>query len=158
MNNHKRWTNEEDLVIISMRKEGKTLKEIATKLNRTYGSIVGRVHYLINTCSIEKKKSNNKTSRLNSEVLLGYIANSPGNLHEAFRKYAKDYNLSPKYIKNRYYAKNRKGKQRIKDSGAVFTIVSKTGHTLNNSKNTNVIHKSNLWQKIKTWLYGCLLS
>lgn len=158
MKKYKRWTNEEDLVIISMRSEGKTLKEIATKLNRTYGSIVGRVRHLISTCSIEKKKGSNKISKIDSDVLLDYIANSPGNLHEAFRKYAADYGLSAAYVENRYYAKNRKGIQRVKDLGTVFTVVSKTGHTLNNSKNTTKMYKSNLWEKWKAWLYGCLLS
>lgn len=146
---YKRWTNEEDLVIINLRKEGKTIKEIATTLNRSVGSITGRVQYLLSSNKIEKWES-----KLDYAKIADYVSKNPGNIKEAFRKYAKTSGYSIKTIAKAYYQKKQPcGRIRIKDSGNLFIVLGKTGHTTNNEKNTNRIQKSTLWQKIKRFLF-----
>jgi IS30 family transposase len=146
---YKRWTNEEDLVIINLRKEGKTIKEIATTLNRSVGSITGRVQYLLSSNKIEKWES-----KLDYAKIADYVSKNPGNIKEAFRKYAKTSGYSINTISRAYYQKKQScGKVRIKDSGNLFIVLGKTGHTINNEKITNRIQKSTLWQKIKRFLF-----
>ena len=146
---YKRWTNEEDLVIINLRKEGKTIKEIATTLNRSVGSVVGRIHTLLLSNKIEKHES-----KLDYAKIADYVSKNPGNIKEAFRKYAKTSGYSIKTISKAYYQKKQScGRVRIKDSGNLFIVLGKTGHTTNNEKNTNRIQKSTLWQKIKRFLF-----
>lgn len=150
-----RWTNEEDLVIISMRAEGKTIKEISTALNRTKGAVQMRISGLINQCKLEKKGTN--VPRIDFDKVGKYVSENPGNISEALRKYAKDYNCSYNSIKTAYY-KGWNSKKRVKDRGTLFTVVGKKGHTINNSKNTKHQRRSNLWNKIKEWLFFSLLS
>lgn len=146
---YKRWTNEEELVIIRLRKEGKSIKEIATTLNRSVGSITGRVHYLLSSNKIEKWES-----KLDYAKIADYVSKNPGNIKEAFRKYAKTSGYSIKTISKAYYQKNQPcGRIRIKDSGNLFIVLGKTGYTTNNEKITNRIQKSTLWQKIKRFLF-----
>ena len=153
----KKWTTEEDLVISSMRAEGKTAGEIAKKLNRTPDSIRGRVKKLINECKVELKHS--KSTPLDYDKIGEYVSKSPGNISKAFRKYANDYGCSVSAVHNAYYCRSNKTKQkRVKDRGNLFTVVGKNGHTTGNSKNTTNVKRSNLWTKVKDWLLQSLLS
>lgn len=154
----KKWTNDEDLVIISMRAEGKTASEIAKKLNRTDWSVKNRIKKLINECRIELKRV--RSAPLDYDKIGEYVSKSPGNIRSAFKKYAKDYGCSISGVNNAYYCKsNKKGnKIRVKDRGNFFTVVGKNGHTTGNCKNTTNIKRSNLWTKIKDWLLQSLLS
>lgn len=146
---YKRWTNEEDLVIIRLRKEGKTIKEITTMLNRPKGSVTSRVQYLLSSGKIKKRES-----KLDYAKIADYVSKNPGNIREAFRKYANKSGYSLKTIAKAYYQKKQPcGRIRIKDSGNLFIVLGKTGHTTNNEKNTNRIQKSTLWQKIKRFLF-----
>lgn len=154
---YKKRTNEEELVIISMRAEGKSAKEIATALGRSVVSTRHFINKLINECKIEKKSSS-KYSKINKEELVNLIAKNPGNIREAFRKYAEKTGLSINTIHHAYYCKANTNKKRIKDSTTILTVVSKYGHTNNNSKNTTNIARSNIWLKIKDWLCSALLS
>lgn len=153
---YKKRTNEEELVIISMRAEGKSVKEIAAALGRTIPSTQRFISKLINECKIEKKGS--KCSKINKDELVDLIAKNPGNIQEAFRKYAEKTGLSIHTIHGAYYSKANTNKKRIKDSTTILTVVSKYGHTNNNSKNTKNIARSNIWLKIKDWLCSALLS
>ena len=152
---YKRWTNEEESVIISMRAEGKTIKEIATVLGRTEGTTQVKISKMINQCKLEKKSNN--TPRIDFDKVGKYVSENPGNISEAFRKYAKDYNCSYNSIRKAYYTGWR-NKIRVKDRGTLFTVVGKKGHTTNNGKNTNNQKRSNLWNKLKEWLFSSLLS
>ena len=153
----KKWTNDEDLVIISMRAEGKTAREIAKKLNRTDWSVRNRIKKLINECKVELKRT--KSSPLDYDKIGEYVSKNPGNISEAFRKYAKDYGCSIHSVHGAYYCRSNKVKQkRVKDRGNFFTVVGKNGHTTGNCKNTTNIKRSNLWTKIKDWLLQSLLS
>jgi IS30 family transposase len=153
---YKKWTNEEELVIISMRADGKTSIEIAKKLNRTPDSVRGRVKKLINECKIELKQT--KSSPLDYDKIGEYVSKSPGNISKAFRKYANDYGCSVNSVHGAYYCRTNKSKQRVKDRGNFFTVVGKNGHTTGNSKNTTNVKRSNLWTKVKDWLLQSLLS
>lgn len=151
---YKRWTNEEDLVIINLRKEGKTTKKIAITLNRSVGSITSRIQYLLSSNKIKKYES-----KLDYAKIADYVSKNPGNIREAFRKYANKSGYSLKTISKAYYQKKQPcGRVRVKDSGNLFIVLGKSGHTINNEKNTNIIKKSNLWQKIKKCLSSFLLS
>ena len=153
---YKKWTNNEELVIISMRAEGKTAVEIAKKLNRTPDSVRSRVKKLINECKVELKHS--KSSPLDYDKIGEYVSKSPGNISKAFRKYANDYGCSVNSVHCAYYCRTNKSKQRVKDRGNFFTVVGKNGHTTGNSKNTTNVKRSNLWTKVKDWLLQSLLS
>lgn len=154
--NYKKWTNEEELVIISMRKEGKSLKEIASVLGRTPATVGVRCSKLINACKIEKRKGG-VPSKLNYEQIGNYVSENPNNIRDAFRKYAEDNNCSWGTVASAYY-KRRPNKTRVKDSGNWFTIVGKKGHTINNNKVSESNKTSNLWTKLKDLLLSSLLS
>ena len=151
---YKKWTNDEELVIISMRAEGKSIKEIANALNRTYPSTQHFVKKLIDECKIAKRAN---TSKVNASELLEFIARNPGNIQRAFRQYSEKTGLSIGTIHSVYYGKY-KNKKSIKESSTVFTVISKYGHTLRNGKNTPEIKRSKLWSKMKEWLFASLLS
>ena len=61
--------------------------------------------------------------------------------------------ISTKTIANAYYCRSKR-RTRIKDMGPALSIVGVKGHTVNNGKNTNHLHKpSNIWYKIKAWVW-----
>lgn len=151
---YKKRTNEEDEVIIRMRAEGKTTKEIANAIGRNHSSTQHIINRLINECKVAKRC---KPSKVVASDLVDTISKNPGNIQEAFRQYSKKTGISINTIHNVYY-RNRKNSKRIKDSTSILTVVSKYGHTTNNSKNTQITKRSNLWLKIKDWLYSALLS
>lgn len=154
---YKKWTNDEELVVISMRSAGKTSNEIAKKLNRSDWSVRTRIKKLINECKVELKHS--KSTPLDYDKIGEYVSKSPGNISKAFRKYANDYGCSVSAVHSAYYCRSNKRKQkRVKDRGNFFTVVGKNGHTTGNSKNTTNVKRSNLWTKVKDWLLQSLLS
>lgn len=153
---YKKWTNNEELVIISMRADGKTAVEIAKKLNRSDWSVRARIKKLINECKVELKHP--KSTPLDYDKIGEYVSKSPGNISKAFRKYANDYGCSVNSVHCAYYCRSNKSKQRVKDRGNFFTVVGKNGHTTGNSKNTTNVKRSNLWTKVKDWLLQSLLS
>ena len=151
---YKKWTNEEELVIISMRAEGKSIREIATALKRTHSSTQHFVKKLIDECKVAKRAN---VSKVNTSELLEFIAKNPGNIQKAFRQYSEKTGLSVGTIHNAYYGKH-KNKKSIKETSTVLTVVSKYGHTLKNSKNTPEVKRSKIWLKMKEWLFASLLS
>lgn len=153
---YKKWTNDEELVVISMRADGKTAVEIAKKLNRSDWSVRSRIKKLINECKVELKHS--KSTPLDYDKIGEYVSKSPGNISKAFKKYANDYGCSVSSVHCAYYCKSKTKKQRVKDRGNFFTVVGKNGHTTGNSKNTTNVKRSNLWTKVKDWLLQSLLS
>lgn len=152
---YKKWTNDEDLVIISMRAANKTSIEISKELGRSFWSVRNRIKKLINECKVELKQT--RSAPLDYDKIGDYVARNPGNIQNAFRKFAKDNGCSVSSVHSAYYCKSRR-KQRVKDSGNFFTLVGKTGHTTNNSKICNSVKRSNLWTKLKEWLLSSLLS
>ena len=167
---YKKWSAVEDLVISRMRAEGKSIREIAKALNRSFPSVQGRVRVLLGECKLQKivitgysrsvkPKTNGtkrgKKSKIDAQKVLRYVSETPWNISSAFRRYSEESGISVKAINNAYYCRYPH-RTRIKDMGPALSIVGANGHTTNNSKNTNDLYKpSNLWQKIKRliWQY-----
>lgn len=155
---YKKWTNEEDLVIISMRKKGKTIREIAAKLGRTEGTVSMRCSKLISECRISKKFGG-IPSKLNYKKIGECVSKNPNNIRAAFKKYAEEKGVSWRTVENAYYEKKQPlGKIRVKDMGNWFTVIGKKGHTITNDKNSNNLKSSNLWARLKELLMSSLLS
>ena len=145
---YKKWTNDEELVVISMRKEGKSIKEIAKQLNRPFYSVSNKCNRLIATKKIEPRRS-----KMDYDKIGEFVSKNPGNITEGFRQYSAYSGFAVASIANAYYQKKQPGQKiRVKDRGELFTVIGKAGHTINNSKNTCIIKKKNLWQKIKKYL------
>lgn len=165
---YKKWSAEEDAVISRMRTEGKSIREIAKALNRSFSSVQGRVRILLGECKLQKivitgysrsvkpkttSTKKTKKSKIDAQKVLQYVSENPWNIQAAFRKYSKESGISTKTIANAYYCKSKR-RARIKDMGPALSIVGVKGHTINNGKNTNHLHKpSNIWYKIKTWVW-----
>lgn len=165
---YKKWSAEEDSVISRMRTEGKSIREIAKALNRSFCSVQGRVRILLGECKLQKivitgysrsvkpkttgtKKT--KKSKIDAHKVLQYVAENPWNIQAAFRKYSKESGIPVKAISNAYYCRS-KYRTRIKDMGPALSVVGVKGHTVNNGKNTNdLCVYSNLWYKIKQWVW-----
>ena len=82
---YKKRTNEEELVIISMRAEGKSVKEIATALGRTLPSTQHFINKLINECKIEKleilvEEDNKAKNELEEQLGNNFIDNEDNTL------------------------------------------------------------------------------
>ena len=165
---YKKWSAEEDSVISRMRTEGKSIREIAKALNRSFSSVQGRVRILLGECKLQKivitgysrsvksktisTKGGNK-SKIDAQKVLQYVSETPWNISSAFKRYSEESGISVKAINNAYYCRSPH-RTRIKDMGPALSIVGINGHTTNNSKNTNNLYKSsNLWQKIKRWVW-----
>lgn len=178
-NKGKKWTDEEDVVIIRLRKRGKSIPEIAKTLERTYGATSMRVSKLIGECKIKKKRytptkrlsvgymqctqtSPTKIvkgrSKMDAAKILQYVSETPWNIQSAFRRYSEESGFSVSSIHSFYYHRN-KARTRLKDRGAVFTLVGKQGHTIENGKNTNHLwSKSNIWKVLKDFFTPRYLS
>lgn len=156
--NYKRWTNDEESVLISMRKSGKTCKEIAKTLKRTEQAVFWHCHKLIDECKLEKKTSG-PTRILDYDRIAQYVSENPANIRACFKKYADEVGVKWTSVQSAYYSRSySRTQERIKDRGNLFTIVGKKGHTTNNDKNSDLIKTSNLWEKMKDWLLSSLLS
>jgi IS30 family transposase len=165
---YKKWSAEEDLVISRMRAEGKSIREIAKALNRSFSSVQGRVRILLGECKLQKivitgysrsvkpkttSTKKTKKSKIDAQKVLQYVSETPWNISSAFKRYSEESGISVKAIHNAYYCKSSY-RTRIKDMGPALSIVGANGHTTNNGKNTNTLYKSsNLWQKIKRWIW-----
>lgn len=165
---YKKWSAEEDSVISRMRAEGKSIREIAKTLNRSFSSVQGRVRILLGECKLQKivitgysrsvkpkttgtKKT--KKSKIDAQKVLQYVSETPWNISSAFRKYSEESGIPVKTINNAYYCKSSR-RTRIKDMGPALSVVGIAGHTVNNGKNTNALCvPSSLWQKIKYWVW-----
>jgi hypothetical protein len=165
---YKKWSAEEDLVISRMRTEGKSIREIAKALNRSFSSVQGRVRILLGECKLQKivitgysrsvkpKTTGTKRckkSKIDTQKVLQCVSETPWNIQAAFKKYSEESGISVKAINNAYYCRSPH-RTRIKDMGPALSIVGANGHTTNNGKNTNTLYKnSSLWQKIKRWIW-----
>lgn len=165
---YKKWSAEEDLVISRMRTEGKSIREIAKVLNRSFSSVQGRVRILLGECRLQKivitgysrsvkpKTTGTKRckkSKIDAQKVLQYVSETPWNIQAAFKKYSEESGISVKAINNAYYCRSPH-RTRIKDMGPVLSIVGVGGHTTNNGKNTNDLYRlSSIWQKIKRWVW-----
>lgn len=165
---YKKWSAEEDAVISRMRTEGKSIREIAKALNRSFCSVQGRVRILLGECKLQKivitgysrsvkpkttGTKKHRISKINAQKVLQYVSETPWNISSAFKRYSKESGISVKAISNAYYCRSKR-RTRIKDMGPALSIVGIKGHTVNNGKNTNHLHKpSNIWYKIKTWVW-----
>lgn len=165
---YKKWSAKEDLVISRMRAEGKSIREIAKALNRSFCSVQGRVRILLGECKLQKmvitgysrsvkpkttSTKKTKKSKIDSQKVLQYVSETPWNISSAFKKYSEESGIPVKSISNAYYCKSNR-KTRIKDMGPALLVVGANGHTTNNGKNTNDLCKqSNLWHKIKYWVW-----
>lgn len=165
---YKKWSAEEDIVISRMRTEGKSIREIAKALNRSFCSVQGRVRILLGECKLQKivitgysrsvkpkttstKKS--KKSKIDAQKVLQYVSETPWNISSAFKRYSEESGIPVKTIAGAYYCRSSR-RIRIKDMGPALSIVGTKGHTISNSKNTNTLYKSSsLWQKIKQWVW-----
>lgn len=151
---YKRWTNDEELVIISMRAEGKTNKEIADALNRDYKSVCNKVSKMIGECRIQKGRPPKVTVLETAKIASEYCNNHS----KGFRKLAEEKGVSYHYIHDLYYSKNKnktRGKDIIKNNIVMF---GKSGIITNGKNNNEEPQKTTLWHKIKGWLLSQLLS
>jgi predicted transcriptional regulator len=184
--NYKKWTAEEELVISRMRKEGKTIKEIAKSLNRTESSVTFRIHQMINCCTLQKKgKSSVKThknythafgfstkpeiyptgkkvsskSKIDYDEVARRIENGGlRNIQKTLREYSKETGISIYALHRAYYSESQP-RTRIKDRVRAYTIVTPKGVIHGANKNTDKpIIKVSIWSKMKTWLSSLLLS
>lgn len=165
---YKKWSAKEDLVISRMRAEGKSIREIAKALNRSFSSVQSRVRILLGECKLQKivitgysrsvkpKTTGTKRckkSKIDAQKVLQYVSETPWNISSAFKRYSEESGISIKAISNAYYCRSPH-RTRIKDMGPALSIVGVGGHTTNNGKNTNDLYKSSsLWQKIKRWIW-----
>ena len=165
---YKKWSAEEDRVISRMRTEGKSIREIAKVLNRSFCSVQGRVKILLGECKLQKivitgysrsvkpktiSIKRGKKSKIDAKKVLQYVSETPWNISSAFRKYSEESGIPVKTIADAYYCRSSH-RTRIKDMGPALSIVGTNGHTTNNSKNTNTLYRSSsLWQKIKRWIW-----
>ena len=165
---YKKWSAEEDAVISRMRTEGKSVREIAKALNRSFFSVQSRVKILLGECKLQKivitgysrsvKPTTTGTkkcriSKIDSQKVLQYVSENPWNIQAAFRKYSEESGIPVKAISNAYYCRSKR-RTRIKDMGPALSVVGVKGHTVNNGKNTNnLCRPSNLWYKIKQWVW-----
>lgn len=168
---YKKWSAKEDLVISRMRTKGKSTREIAKALDRSFLSVQGRIRILLGECKLQKivitgySRSVKPTttgikrrriSKIDPQKVLQYVSENPWNIQAAFRKYAEEIGVSAKTIHTAYYCRS-KYRTRIKDMGPALSIVGVRGHTINNGKNTNHLWMpSNLWYKIKRWVWQFL--
>lgn len=151
---YKRWTNDEELVIISMRADGKSNKEIADALGRTYGAICQKVAQMIGECKIQKGRFPKVTVLEVAKIASEYCNNHS----EGFRKLAEEKGVSYQYIHDLYYIKKKnktRGKDIIKNNIVMF---GKSGIITNGKNNNEEPQKSTLWHTIKGWLLSHLLS
>lgn len=165
---YKKWSAEEDIVISRMRTEGKSIREIAKALNRSFHSVNGRVRILLGECKLQKivitgysrsvkpkttSTKKTKKSKIDAKKVLQYVSETPWNISAAFKRYSEESGISVKAINNAYYCRSPH-RTRIKDMGPALSIVGVKGHTVNNGKNTNdLCVYSNLWYKIKHWVW-----
>ena len=165
---YKKWSAEEDLVISRMRTEGKSIRETAKALNRSYCSVQSRIRILLGECKLQKivitgysrsvkpkttSTKRGKKSKIDAQKVLQYVSETPWNISSAFRRYSEESGIPVKTIAGAYYCRSSR-RTRIKDMGPALSIVGASGHTINNGKNTNDLYKSsNLWQKIKRWIW-----
>ena len=179
----KKWTNEEELVIISMRNAGKTIPEIAKKLGRPYCATQKHIVQMIDECKIEKKCNsyhsqdwykgivNTRTkpvlpSKRSKRIkfteedcnkIIQYVSETPWNIQSAFRRYSAESGIPVSAIHSLYYCRS-KSRVRLKDRGTWFSVVGSKGHTADNGKNTNEGKTSRIWKLIKRCLFTSLLS
>lgn len=165
---YKKWSAEEDIVISRMRTEGKSIRETAKALNRSYHSVQGRIRILLGECKLQKivitgysrsvkpkttSTKKTKKSKIDAQKVLQYVSETPWNISSAFKRYSEESGISVKAISTAYYCRSPY-RTRIKDMGPALSIVGVRGHTTNNGKNTNDLYKySSLWQKIKYWVW-----
>ena len=140
MNNHKRFTKEEDDIIAACIKANdildKAFDESATQLGRTKSSIMN--HYYSSKVfeSCRKNRSKLEKSRRNKvkRTLIEEIKKSPNNLQDAIRRAACKTMLSPATLSNSYYSKDNSYLSRS-NMGICFTLISGK-KVIHNSKNT----------------------
>jgi hypothetical protein len=165
---YKKWSAEEDLVISRMRAEGKSIREIAKALNRSFSSVQGRVRILLGECKLQKivitgysrsvkpkttGTKRGKKSKIDAQKVLQYVSETPWNISSAFKRYSEESGISVGAIHAAYYCRSPH-RTRIKDMGPALSIVGVNGHTVNNGKNTNhLCIPSNIWYKIKRWVW-----
>lgn len=152
--NYKKWTDDEDLVIISMRAEKKSSKEIAKALGRSISSVNCRCGMLINQCKLSKTSK----TKINYHDIADCASLNFGNLSKGFKNYAKEQKVSYYTIRNAYYVKkpNRVRAKDIKKNNII--MFGKSGIIANAKNSKQKPKKDTLWHKLKGWLLSQLLS
>lgn len=103
MNNfYKKWTNDEEQVIIGMRKNKCSVKEIADVLGRSTNAVKARIFFLRKKGILVNRKSIKWNEKLDKEVV-NTLHKNPGNLRDGFREFANKHNVSPETVSTRYY-------------------------------------------------------
>ena len=98
----KRFTNDEDKVIVGMYNDKLSAEEIANTLGRTVNSIRQRVFFLRKKGVIQGTRQLKWTDALENE-LVNTIHKNPGNLSEGFREFAEKHNSTFNAVSNYYY-------------------------------------------------------
>ena len=158
MERNKRWSKEEEQVILDCIRECKNiargLQKASRDLNRSYKACLFRYQYYIpENKKIKNTGKGRKYTRWNEEkdkYVLDYIGKHPNNLHLSFEHIADKYGTTPDAVCHRYYAILKK------NSSYVFTTIGKKTQSLNtknisydSSKKSN---KHSIWSKLKKLL------
>lgn len=155
MSQNKRWSKDEEQVLLNQIKECDNISigiyKASKYLNRSVEACRVRYYYHIpkNKKIKNIKKTRSKYIKWNKEkdnYLLDYIGKHPNNIYLAFEHVANKYNITPSAVAHRYYIIK-------KNHSAVFTIIGKKTHS-SNVKNIAYdspvkAAKHSLWSKVK---------
>ena len=157
MERNKRWSKEEEKVILDCIREVNNmsvgLQNASKKLNRSYKSCYVRYTQIIpKNKRINTTGNNRKYTRWNEEkdkYAMDYISKHPNNLHTSFEYIASKYNTTPNAVQTRYYTTWIK-------SSVLFTTVGKKTQSPN-TKNISYDSsekpiKHSIWSKLKKLL------
>lgn len=140
MNNYKRFTKEEDDVIVACIKANnildKAFDELATQLGRTKASITN--HYYSSKVFESYRKDRSKLEKSRKDrikrAFVKEIKKSPNNIQNAIRRTACKTGISPNSLSSGYYSKNSSYLNRS-NIGICFTLISGK-KVIHNGKNT----------------------
>ena len=113
----KRFTNDEDKVIVGMYNDKMSDKDIASAINRTIGSVKQRIFFLKGKGLIKSSKQLKWTDALENE-LVNTIHKNPGNLSVRFREFAEKYNTTANAVSSYYYTN-------VIDTRPIFSVFGK---------------------------------
>ena len=114
---NKRFTNDEDKVIVGMYGDRISPKEIANALNRSRDSIRARILFLKKKGVIKGNRNLKWTDALEKE-LVNTIHKNPGNLKARFREFAEKHNTTTNAVSVHYYTN-------IIDTHFIFSLFGK---------------------------------
>lgn len=157
MERNKRWSKEEEQVILDCIRECDNitagLEKASKTLNRSYMACKTRYANAISKNKKIKTVGNNrkhtKWDKEKDRYLLDYVGKHPNNIFLAFEHIANKYNTTTHAVQNRYYTIR-------KNHSTVFTVIGKKTHSPNTKNisydSSEKSKKHNIWSKLKKLL------